>query len=327
MKNRIKHVPPWFALLIIAPLLGELVSVHQTPLEFFNPMNFVVLSLPYGFGAIICRELIIRWNKGFINLLFLGAAYGVYEEALVVYSVFDSGWKELGSLAGYGSFGGVNWTWGGMTVHFHVFISICASVVIAGLLYPERRNHRWLSNRGLAACFAGFLLWIPVMWSIMILFDQRQLPPAGLYLSACAVVLLLGFTAYILPSRPLNKTSKKIPKPVFFFLAGFLNISVFFISVFITPELKFIPLWITILWLILLDAGTVIGVLYWSGNGYGWDDRHRLAFVSGMLMFFIYFSFDKDIEHWTGTSIVGILTIIGLWRLKRNVWKREEESG
>jgi len=89
LTNAIKRTPPWLTLLLLAPVLGELVSVHQTPLEFINPLNFIILSLPYGFGALICRELVVRWKKGWLSLLLLGVAYGVYEEAIVVYSVFD----------------------------------------------------------------------------------------------------------------------------------------------------------------------------------------------------------------------------------------------
>lgn len=60
-------------------------------------MNFLVLSLPYGFGALTIREFLIRWKKGWPSLLILGLAYGIFEEGIVVYSVFDPGWSELGT--------------------------------------------------------------------------------------------------------------------------------------------------------------------------------------------------------------------------------------
>ena len=157
MKNSIKWMLPGLTLLLLAPVLGELVSAHQSPLEFINPLNFLILSLPYGFGALICRELVVRWKKGWLSLLLLGVAYGIYEEALVVYSIFDPNWTELGNLARYGFFAGVNWTWGLLTVHFHALISIAASVVLSELLFPERRGEPWLGRKALIGCFAGLL--------------------------------------------------------------------------------------------------------------------------------------------------------------------------
>jgi hypothetical protein len=94
----LKRTPPWLTLLLLAPILGELLSAHQSPLEFFNPGNFLILSLPYGFGAILCRELVVRWKKGLLGLLLLGIAYSIYEEGIVVHSFFNPNWGELGAL-------------------------------------------------------------------------------------------------------------------------------------------------------------------------------------------------------------------------------------
>ena len=320
--NAIKRTPPGLTLLLLAPVLGELVSVHQTPMEFVNPLNFIILSLPYGFGALICRELVVRWKKGRFSLLLLGVAYGVYEEAIVVYSVFDPKWTELGTLAHYGFFAGINWTWGALTVHFHTLISIGASVVLTELLYPERRHQRWLGNKTLASCFVGILLWIPIMGLIMILDMGRTFPPWGWYGLSWLAVLMLGWAAYHLPSQPLPDIKRTVPLPIFFFLLGLVNMFVFFFTVYLTPEFRVIPLWATLLWLLILDVGTLCVVLHWSGNGCSWDDRHRLALIAGLLGFFVYFSFDKDLEQWTGTSIVGLATVIGLWQLGRTVGQR-----
>lgn len=325
--NAIKRTPPGLTLLLLAPVLGELVSVHQTPLEFVNPLNFIILSLPYGFGALICRELVVRWKKGRISLLLLGVAYGLYEEAIVVYSVFDPNWAELGSLAHYGFFAGVNWTWGALTVHFHTLISIGASVVLTEILYPERQHQRWLGNKALASCFAGILLWVPIMGLIMILDMGRPFPPLGWYCLSWLAVLMLGWAAYHLPSQPILAVKRTVPRLIYFFLLGLVNMFAFFLTVFLTPEFRVIPLWATMLWLLMLDVGTAWVVYHWSGNGYSWDDRHRLALIAGLLGFFVYFSFDKDLKHWTGTSLVGLATVIGLWQLWRSVGRRMQSQG
>ncbi len=331
IKNALRRIPPGLVLLLLAPVLGELVSAHQTPLEFINPINFVLLSLPYGLGALICRELVVRWKKGRLSLLLLGIAYGVYEEAIVVYSVFDPNWTELGSLAHYGFFAGVNWTWAALMIHFHALVSIGASVLLVEMLVPERRGEPWLGNKALIACFAGLLLWVPVMGLIMIREMGRPFPPLGWYGVSWLAVFLLGLAAYRLPALPPPAAKRNVPRPIFFFLFGLLNMAAFFFTVYLTPDLKVIPLWAAMLWLLALDGGTLWAVLAMSGNGQGWDDRHRLAWIAGGLGFFIYFGFDKDLEQWSGASIVSLATILGLglfWRfVARHVKAQQVADG
>lgn len=293
LKGKFNHIPPWVALLFIAPVLGELVSVHQTPMEFLNPLNFIILSLPYGFGALICRELLVKWNKGLFGLLLLGIAYGVYEEAIVVYSVFDPNWKELGQLADYGYFAGINWTWGAMTIHFHTFISISASILLAELLYPNQRNEQWLGKRGLAVCIAALLMWIPVMGLIMILYLGRSFPPILHYTLSWGAILILGLIAYKTKDKAVSRVRKNAPKSIFFYLLGFINMTVFFLTVYLSPQQNIFPFWATMIFLLLFDTATVWIILYWSGNGFYWNDYHKLAFIAGLLTFFYLFQFRK----------------------------------
>lgn len=53
--DAIKRTPPGLTLLLLAPVLGELVSVHQTPLEFVNPLNFIIchclMALEHSYAA------------------------------------------------------------------------------------------------------------------------------------------------------------------------------------------------------------------------------------------------------------------------------------
>lgn len=317
--RNLKRIPPWLTLLLLAPVLGELVSGHQSPLEFINPLNFVILSLPYGFGALICRELVVRWKKGWLSLLVLGMAYGIYEEAIVVHSIFNPQWSELGALANYGYFGGVNWTWGELMIHFHALISIGASVGLVQLMYPERQHQRWLGNKGLIACFVGILLWVPVMAVIMMLSKEWAAPPLGWYLLSWFAVFVLGYVAYRLPAQSLHFVGRIPARPVWFFFLGLINMFAFFFTVFLTADYSTPPLVVTALMLLVIDGVTLWLALRWSGNGYGWDGRHYFALFAGFLAFFIFFSIDKDFEKWQGSAIIGLIAIIALWYLGRFV--------
>ena len=45
-----KRIAPGLVLLFMGPLLGELVSGHQSPLQFTDPFNFLITALPYRAG-------------------------------------------------------------------------------------------------------------------------------------------------------------------------------------------------------------------------------------------------------------------------------------
>ena len=91
---------PAVVLFLLSPMIGELLLGSAPPAEFFNPLGFVVLTILYG-GAILVRELTVRWQKGSLILLVLGVACGIISKALAPVS---AGWLLSGrrwSLSGY----------------------------------------------------------------------------------------------------------------------------------------------------------------------------------------------------------------------------------
>jgi len=313
----VKRFSPGVMLFLLAPMLAELLSGHQSPVEFFNPLSLILLSLPYGCGALICRELVVRWHKGRLSLLLMGMAYGMYEEGIVVRSIFNPDWGELGSLAEYSHVEGVTWTYAELLIHFHAIVSITAGVMLVEMLYPERSHHPWISNRVFAGCVIGILLWIPAgLWM------TSYFPPVELYILAwVSIVVLVGAARYV-PAQPLQPRVVAVPRPRWFWLLGALNMSAIFFMVFLIPQYNAPPFFVTALLLVIVDGAVLWLVLRWSGNGAAWDDRHRLALIAGELSFFIYACFDQDIEKWEGLSIVGFIAIIALWQLKRRVAHR-----
>jgi len=176
-----------------------------------------------------------------------------------------------------------------------------------------------LTRKYFYACLAGLIAWIPVMGFIMIKYTGRAFPPVGLYCLAVIAVTLLVWIAYRLPKHLFTVVNRPVSSPLIFFLIGLINMSIFFVSVYLTADYNFPPLLYMLLFLIVLDVTTLWAINYFSGHGYCWDDRHVLALISGFLGFFIYFCFNKDVEHWTGRSIVGLMTIVGLILLYRFV--------
>jgi hypothetical protein len=315
----LKRLSPGVALLLLAPILGELVSGHQTLFEFINPLAFVLTALPYGFGAIICRELRVRWGKGWFSLVLLGIAYGIYEEAIVARSVWDPDWAELGALRDYTYWEGVTWTYAQVLIHFHLTISIVSSVVLAEILYPDRRRERWVSDRGLVACFVGLALWMPAL-----MVANPFVPPIGGFALAWLALAGLAYGVRRLPTQVFPSRPGTGTRPLWYGVVAAANMAVVFLAVFMLPEENppWLPSWpVMFVFVALLDVIALWLIKRWSGNGTDWDDRHKLALVIGMLAIFIAFDVLKDVaEGFGGLSIVAAVTVEGL----RKLWIRTQ---
>ena len=92
-----------------------------------------------------------------------------------------------------------------------------------------------------------------------------------------------------------------------------------FLVAFVSPEHHPPPLVWSVLFIAVLDAVTVAALLAMSGNGAGWNDRHKVAWISGLLFFFVVIAALKDLEGFEGGSVVGIATAYALWKLWRRV--------
>lgn len=310
------RVPPGVTLLFLAPVMGELVSGHQSLFQFVNPLTFVLLALPYGFGALMCRELAVRWRKGWLALLLLAIAYGLYEEGLVARSIWDPQWAELGALGAYSVWHGVTWTYAAVLIHFHVAVSIGGSVMLAHLLYPTRRRERWLSSAGLAWCVLGLALWMPVL---MLLHPYR--PPMAALAATVLAIASLVILARRLPDPALQTHPARSVAPVWYGLVAASNTTVVFVVIFMLPESApaWMPPWPVSLGVVLLaDAVSAWLVLRWSGGGSCWTDRHKLALVTGVLAFFIVFDAFRDFEGgFGGRAIVAAVATAAVWWLWR----------
>jgi hypothetical protein len=315
-----KRITPGVALLLIGPLLGELVSGHQSLLEFCNPIFFVVTALPYGCGALLCREFTRRWRKGWLSLLLLAITYALYEEGFVSRAFFDPKWSELGALADYNHYAGINWTYSIMLIHFHVTISMMSSILLAELLFPEQRHEPWLTNKQAALCGLVLALWMPVLALLASADEPLYVPSPGLWALTGLAMVGLVIAARLVPAQPLAWIRHPAPRPRRFMLLGAVNMWVIFITVFFLPEGDLLPpLIVSVIFLLAFDIVSLGLLLRWSGN---WDDRHRLALVTGFLSFFLVFSALMDLEQFAAKSLVSLATAVILWKLGRRIAER-----
>ncbi len=280
------HDHPAWVLFVTAPVLAEVFS-GSTPLnEFVNPLAGFPLMMLYGSGAVLAREAVVRWRKGWFSLLLLGFAYGIYEEGLVVRSFFNPHWVDLGRLGVYGRVGGVNWVWTEELVIFHALISIAATVAFVEIMLPEHRREPWLHSRW-AWAFHGLNL--ALMLAIGRAFSPYDAPNGGVLLCWLSIGALVGLARVLPTRRAVSASPRRVPPPAAFFFLGMGGMFLMFFLVSQGADAGRYPYPVAMA-LLALEALAVLALAWrWSEGGTGWDDRHRFAFLAGGLSFFLVF--------------------------------------
>ncbi|NWF87629.1 hypothetical protein HXY32_07490 [Candidatus Bathyarchaeota archaeon] len=316
---------PALALFFLSPAIGELLSGSAPPVEFFSPFGLTMLVALYGSGAVIIRELKIRWNKGLGSVLLLGAAYGILEEGLMVASFFNPAWIDLGALATYGRWLDVNWVWAVNLTIYHAVYSITIPIVLVELAYPERRNEKWVGNKKLIVVFVILISDVAFGFFLFALF-LRYWPPFPQYLLAILVMTLFGFAAYKVPKRLKTDGRRRLPKVLVMWAIGTVATFIFFFSLYSIHALM--PVWQIGIFLgpaLALFFGKLVSMYDWKEP----NQKHKFALASGALTFFIVFAplqeLDKTrTDNPAGMSLVGLAFLIGLVLLGRRVWKSDK---
>ncbi len=316
-----RRVNPAVMLFFLSPMLAELLTGSAPPAEFFNPVLFLVLCALYGSGAVLVRELVVRWNKGWPSILVLGMAYGIVEEGLMVKSFFDPSWPDLGVMSVVGRWGGVNVLWSVALTMFHAVWSISIPILIVEALYPERAGLAWVRNRTLGWLTA--LLAADVAFGFLLLTPYR--PPTLPYLLACAAVAALTAWARRLPASWVSQSPPE-PEPaerraMRAWMTGFAGTLAFFFLTWVLPSTG-VP---ALLNLALIGALAVLALVAFRRvlASARWGTERAVAACAGALTFFVVLAPLQQLDatrpdNTSGMALVGLAGVAFLaW-----VWKR-----
>ena len=311
-----KKIPPALTLFLLSPLLGELISGHLSPFEFFHPVIFVITVVPYGCGALICREIVVRNQKGFLNLILVGIAFGLFFEGIITRVIFNPKWEGLGALSSYDRLFGMNLILTVGIVHFHTVISILSAIFITEMLYPEKKNESWVSNPVLALCFIGLVSWI-FLFGVIVSYNP---PIEGIVVIICLCTGLIILTMKI-PAKIFSDDKEYKIHSVIFWLLGFLGMTLIMIGVYVLPQQGVhIPTMLYFFILVLIIITEFILLIYLTKNGKIWSDHNCFYLIIGWLTFFLFIT---ATQLFTGKSIVSLVTIILFIRLKKKLTQRE----
>ncbi len=307
-----------WTVLLLAPVLGELLSTSSPPMEFFRPVSFVMLVALYGVGALLCREAMVRTGSGWRGQMWLGAAYGILEEAVICQSWFNTAWPDLGALAEFGRYLGVSWVWAVHLTVFHSAISIGITLLIVDLMYPSAAAKRLLSERAWRIMLGVFLLTVILLH---LGFSAAYRAPWTHLLGGLA----LAGACIALGTRPRQRdlSGQPIGHPVAPFTLGVVGASTswsLFLFGFTTPHLG-LSAPVAIALYLALAAFWAYWLVRLTGYGRNWTQTGKAALTAGVLSFPTFVCLVAERmprrDNPTGLSLVGWAAIVLLTLLIR----------
>jgi hypothetical protein len=210
---------PILCLALLTPGIPEYLSSSSPWIVIVvSPLGFL-LSLAinvgqYTAGALLIREAMLRWGKGWATVILLGAAYAVTEEGLGDNTLFNTSHQADGALGIYGHFAGVNWVWTNGVVGFHVIYSIGLPILLLGLALPQTRGRSLLGPRGVLFAL-GSLALATLIETWLVWRSDHFWMGTPLLVGSLAVIALLIVVAYWAPAelwRPRDARSSLTPR-------------------------------------------------------------------------------------------------------------------
>jgi hypothetical protein len=336
MTSRLVHFlksHPLLFLLLLTPGIPEYLSASSqlTVLILSPPVFFLFLAANlglYGSGVLLIREAMIRWKKGWVSVFLLGAAYGILEEGIDLWTLFYSKANPVGNLGFYGHWLGVNWVWAIGLLIFHSVYSIGLPIFLFGLVFPELKSQSLLVGRKLATTIVILFLDSIFLYIFVSGVYGPYSPGGGLLFASIIAMTLLVVSANRLPSDFL-KTRLGPPgwSPFKFALAGALLFpatlfaGAFAASSNIPPEIPF-ALDLVLAMFILIRAFKAMGTVN--------NQEQKTALGIGLLFPIAVFGIIASIgiANWliVAADILCIMFSRRLWR-KWHSWTLLQQHG
>src|SRR5436853_7283519 len=207
---------PILFLLRLTPRIPEYLSASSqiTLLVITPPLFFLLLAANiglYGSGVILIREAMIRWKKGWASVFLLGVAYGIVEEGLALWTLFNPLAQPVGNLGFYGHWLGINWVWTAGLLIFHSVYSIGLPIFLFGLVFPELKHKSLVTGAGITISVIGLTFDSIALFVLEYLIYRPYNPGAGLMIFCGLVITILVLAARKLP-RDFLKIKLSQPK-------------------------------------------------------------------------------------------------------------------
>ncbi len=325
MSNRLA---PVLCLFLITPLIAEYL-LGNVPVTWI--VLLPILSLLYGSGAVLVREIARRYGRGWPTMVTLALSYAVVEEAFATQSWFNPNFAGHRLLDyGYVASLGTSPSWIIFVVILHVAWSICTPIALTEALFTKRRLEPWLSPRGLCVVGALFIASIALLMAHFITKDQFVASPSQFAVSGVAAVMAIIAAFVLFPARPVASAfgadsreaprvsnTKLAPNPWVLCATTLAAGSAFYLIQEFAPK-SGIPAWITAIMSVSLAFG-MLCLIAWSARHSDWSDRHRFALGSGAVLVYCWWGFAIEADIYGTGALPGrvLLVLIALAFLVR----------
>jgi hypothetical protein len=273
--HAMNRIPPAWFLFFFAPLTVEYVSGSS---PYLNPFVLLANLLLYGPGALLIRELRVRWRKGWLAVFILAVAYVVAEEGLMLNTLFDPTKNTTGRLWG------VNWVWTAGMVVVHSLVSIFAPILLTEAIYHEKANEVWVKPGTLYILLAAF--------SANVLGLGRLIAPAhrpgAIYWLAEAAIIggCLWLAHRVLASEPATSELKPYHSARWLYVASLSGMLITMIVGFAAPALP-MPGAVKVVVMLAVYLG-FLGFLHrCRAFDPGLDPLSRFAVACGVISFWV----------------------------------------
>jgi len=206
----------------------------------------LLVTIPnYSLSALLIREAIVAWKKGWASLLAFGIAYGAINEGLMAktYFTFQPLSPALGSAEGVGRLFGINWPWVTGITLFHMIVSISVPIALSFLIFPESSSQRLFGRKGTITLLGLLTLQVAVWTPFLIVFDPGLRQNLPLLALPIGIVLVFVCLARSLPAPDLGRNLRGfVGRPIVLGAVALLFFVITFAPILRFFAFPFIPL-------------------------------------------------------------------------------------
>ncbi len=332
--SRPRFAAPIWALLLLAPFIAEVLSGSTRTSILFV---FIPEVMVWGIGALLCRELVRRWQGRGASLLLLGMALAIAEEFLIQQTSLAPLPFPV-SHAEYAREWGINLVYLLFMLGYESVWVVVVPVQVTELFFPQKSSQPWLRTRGIVASCILFLIGCRIAWYGWTQQARPRLhaapyhPPVTLTALGVLSIAILVVAAYLVRRVGFPSTDdRRRTAPAWLAgLTAFVMGAAWFnlIGQIFSPN-PLRPFWMAI-WIGIAWALIAFALFFWWSSRPAWGQAHRFASSLGATLACMAAPY-VTIASWpkidvTGLVIFDVLAVAGWLLLTRKVFAEKYEA-